>query len=60
MEKNASTWSYVTAYVSTAVGGITLDQVALWIGIITAVGTFAVNWYYKARADKRDASRVRP
>lgn len=57
MEKNATAWSYATAYVSTAVGGITLDQVALWVGIVTAIATFIVNWYYKARADKRDAAR---
>lgn len=57
MEKHSSATSYIVAYITTAFGGLTLDQVAIYVGILTAVGTFAINWYYKARADKREAGR---
>ena len=30
-------------------GALTLQDVALWVGISTAIGTFLVNWYYNRR-----------
>ena len=53
MEKHSSTWAYFTALCTALFGGMTLENIALWVGIITALGTFLVNWYYKAREDAR-------
>lgn len=54
MEKT-TVWAYLTSLFTVLFGGITLEQVALWVGIITAVGTFVINWYYKERADDRES-----
>lgn len=57
MEKHASIWSYVSGLGTAIFGGLTLQDFAIWVGIITTVGTFALNWYYKAREDRRAAHR---
>lgn len=57
MEKHSSVWAYLTAMGTALFGGVTLQDVALWVGIITAIGTFLVNWYYKAREDDRAEKR---
>ena len=47
------------ASVSTALfGGLTLQDVALGVCIITTIGTFAVNWYYKEREHDREEERA--
>ena len=53
MEKHSSVWAYLTSLGTALFGGVTLQDVALWVGIITALGTFLVNWYYKRKEDKR-------
>ena len=53
MEKHSSVWAYLTSLGTALFGGVTLQDVALWVGIITALGTFLVNWYYKGREDER-------
>lgn len=53
MERQSSVTSYIAAGVSALIGGVTLQEVALVVGIVTAFGTFAINWYYKAREDGR-------
>ena len=57
MEKHSSSWAYLTALGTALFGGVTLEHIALWVGIITTIGTFLVNWYYKAREDDRDKKR---
>ena len=57
MEKHSSVWAYLAALCTALFGGVTLQDVALWAGIITAFGTFLVNWYYKAREDDRAEKR---
>lgn len=57
MEKHSSIWAYLTSVGTAIFGGLTLQDVALWVGIITAVGTFVVNWYYKDREDERAERR---
>jgi len=57
MEQKSSFTSYVAAWVSVTFGSVSLDRVAVWIGIVTAIGTFALNWYYKAREDRRQEGR---
>lgn len=49
MEKHSSVTAYVASLMTALFGGITLQEVALWVGILTALGTFFVNWYYKER-----------
>ena len=57
MEKHSSVWAYLASLGTALVGGVTLQEVALWVGLITALGTFLVNWYYKAREDARAEER---
>lgn len=57
MEKHLSVWAYLTSLGTALFGGATLQEVALWVGLITALGTFLVNWYYKAREDARAEER---
>lgn len=57
MEKHSSVWAYLTALGTALFGGVTLQDAALWVGIITALGTFLVNWCYKAREDARAEKR---
>ena len=60
MEKHASSVSYITGGSLFSWGTLTLNDVAMIVGITTGLGTFLVNWYYKRREDKRlEADRVR-
>ena len=53
MEKHSSILAYLASVGTTIFGGLTLQDVALGVGIVTTLGTFAVNWYYKDREDER-------
>ena len=53
----SSIWAYLTSVSTALFGGLTLQDVALWVGIITTIGTFAVNWYYKEREHDREDER---
>lgn len=53
MERLATFWAYICAGLSVLFGGITLEVVAVWVGILTAIGTFVINWYYK-RLERKD------
>ena len=57
MGKHSSAWAYLAALGTALFGGVTLEHIALWVGIITTIGTFLVNWYYKAREDDRAVKR---
>lgn len=54
MEKHSSVWAYIASLGTAVFGGMTLQDAALWIGIITTLGTFVVNWYYKEREADRE------
>ena len=58
MEKHSSILAYLASVVTAVFGGLTLQDVALWVGIITTFGTFAVNWYYKDREHDREEERM--
>ena len=58
MEKHSSIWAYLASVGTAILGRLTLQDVALWIGIITTIGTFAVNWYYKEREHDREDERM--
>jgi len=53
MEKHSSLMAYITGLGTALFGGVTLQELAIWVGIITALGTFLVNWYYKAHEAAR-------
>jgi hypothetical protein len=54
MDKTTTTMSY-TASGATAAGGLlSLNDWALVIGIIVAIATFGLNWWYQARKDSRE------
>ena len=57
MEKHSSILEYLTSVGTAIFGGLTLQDVALGVGIITTIGTFAVNWYYKEREHDREDER---
>lgn len=60
MEKHASSVSYITGGSLFSWGTLTLNDVAMIVGITTGLGTFLVNWYYKRKEDKRlEADHVR-
>ena len=60
MEKHSSSVSYITGGSLFSWGTLTLNDVAMIVGITTGLGTFLVNWYYKRKEDKRlEADRVR-
>ena len=58
MEKHSSIFAYITSMGTAIFGGLTLQDVALWVGIITTFGTFVVNWYYKEREHDREEERA--
>lgn len=59
MEKHSSGLSYLWGGGTFFGGALTFNDVLMLIGAVTSLGTFLVNWYYKAKEDKRNASRCR-
>ena len=45
----ASKASYVASGGAIILGGFTLQEWAAIVGVMTAIGTFGVNWYYQHR-----------
>lgn len=58
MEKHSSILAYIASVGTAIFGGLTLQDVALGVGIITTIGTFAVNWYYEEREHDREEERA--
>ncbi len=58
MEKHSSILAYLASVGTAIFGGLTLQDVALGVGIVTTLGTFAVNWYYKEREHDREEERA--
>ena len=49
--------SYVSSVLTALIGGLSLNDIAVIVGIVCTIGTFAVNWYYKHRENKREQER---
>lgn len=49
MEKYTSPISYFWGAICTLLGALSLNDVALIIGIILSIATFFINWAYKRR-----------
>ncbi|ELH9086311.1 phage holin family protein [Escherichia coli] len=45
--------SYVAGVVTTIIGGLSLNDIAVIVGIGCTLGTFIINWYYKRQENKR-------
>jgi hypothetical protein len=52
LDNKTSIAAYATSATTSVFGAITLSDFALWVGILTSVGTFALNWYYKSKEAK--------
>lgn len=55
MEKHAS-WISYTSNGMAIVCGLTLNDWGMLIGILVGLATFGINWYYKAKEARRNAS----
>lgn len=53
MENKPSVFSYIASWLTVFLGGLTLEKFAVLVGIATALATFFINWYYRAKADAR-------
>lgn len=53
MDKHTTVAAYASSACTAIVGGVTVQELAMWVGISTALGTFLVNWYYKFKDDRR-------
>lgn len=61
MEKHSSAISYIMSGSWFSYGAITLNDIAMVVGILTGLGTFVVNWYYKRKEFKlREREYGRP
>lgn len=50
MEKLTSTLAYLTAACLAWMGRHSTQDIALLVGAVVGVGTFAVNWYYRRKS----------
>lgn len=48
-------WSYTVGSVTTFIGAIDMQTVAVVVGILATLGTWLVNWWYKRKEDRRAA-----
>ena len=58
MEKYSSWNAHLAGWMTAIFGGVTLEKFAMIIGILTSLGTFLVNLYYKRLEAERDAFRA--
>lgn len=49
--------SYLASLIA-AVLGLTINDIALVVGIVTSIGTFIVNWVYKRRNYKLEKQKL--
>lgn len=62
MERHSGVVSYATGTGLFGLGALSADDInviAMIVGILTGVGTFLVNWYYKRKEDKRNEQRCK-
>lgn len=59
MERHSGVVSYATGTGLFGLGALSLNDIAMIVGILTGVGTFLVNWYYKRKEDKRNEQRCK-
>lgn len=55
MTDRASAVSYGVNSGVALFGALTLNEILALVGVVLGILTFAVNWFYQRRRDKRDA-----
>lgn len=58
LQKNSTTLAYVSSWIITAIGGLTLQELAIWVGILSTAGTFLLNAWVKIKEQKRNDARL--
>ncbi|MCL1048926.1 phage holin family protein [Shewanella abyssi] len=53
-QKAVSTAAYSASFTTAAGGAVSVNELALWIGILFAALTFVINWVYQAKKNRRD------
>lgn len=53
-QKSFTLASYSSSLFSAVGGALTLNDIAILLGIVVALLTFAINWVYQARRDQRE------
>ncbi|RLV61065.1 hypothetical protein D5018_03910 [Parashewanella curva] len=54
VQKGITTTAYSASGITAAGGFLSVNEAALAIGILSAIGTFIINWVYKAKQNKRE------
>ena len=55
--KAISTVAYSSSGATAAGGFLSANEIAIGVGILCALCTAIVNWYYRAKQNKRDAEK---
>jgi hypothetical protein len=58
LQKNSTTLAYISSWITTAIGGLTLQELAIWVGILSTAGTFLLNAWVKIKEQKRNDARL--
>ncbi len=58
MQRNSTTLAYIISWITTAIGGLTLQELAIWVGILSTAGTFLLNVWVKIKEQKRNDARL--
>jgi hypothetical protein len=53
MERHANVAAQSTSIATVIFGGLSLNELALLVGIVCSVGTLLINWWYKHKEYKR-------
>jgi hypothetical protein len=54
MDRLRSIVAYIASLGSMLFGKMNLEELAIYVGILTAVGTFIINWYYRYKQNARE------
>lgn len=58
VQKNRTAIAYISSWITTAIGGLTLQELAIWVGIMSTAGTFLLNTWMKVKEQKRNDARL--
>ena len=58
VQKNSTAIAYISSWITTAIGGLTLQELAIWVGILSTAGTFLLNARVKIKEQKRNDARL--
>ncbi len=58
VQKNSTAIAYISSWITTAIGGLTLQELAIWVGILSTAGTFLLNAWVKIKEQKRNDVRL--